>query len=118
MLVFVYGTLKRQHCRGSIMRDQTFIGEATTKPLYRLYDVGAFPAMVEDESGFGIGIQGELYDISNECKAVLDRIEGAPFLYKLKRIYLDTHPDKEVYSYIYQHDITKLDDCGNCWKGN
>ena len=110
--VFIYGTLKRGQCRSDVMSGQQFIGEARTTSEYQMYNHGYFPCLVENGKN---SIVGELWEISDECKDRLDQIEGAPYLYDLLPIKLETHPGLECYSYLYQQNTVGLADCGVCW---
>lgn len=47
-----------------------------TQPAYRLYDMGGFPGMVPDEQGTGLSIEGEVWEVSDECLKKLDVLEA------------------------------------------
>ena len=115
MLCFVYGTLKSgyQNC-ARIMTNQKLIGEAHTEPAYRLFNCGAFPAMVLD-TRLGISIKGELWEVDAECVKRMDRLEGHPHFYKRLPVRLDSHPGLEVVAYIFQHKTTGLPPLGDSW---
>lgn len=110
--LFVYGTLKRGQCRASILDGQTFLADARTTPEYRMYNCGSYPALVE---GGQNSIKGELWQIDARAKTMLDRVEGAPTLYDLQPVKLESHPDLECHSYIYKQSTRFLKDCGDCW---
>jgi len=73
-LVFIYGTLKQGQCRANSMQEARYLGIALASTRFAIYNVGEYPALVEDISPERVC--GELY----ECDAVdldqLDRIEG------------------------------------------
>jgi hypothetical protein len=62
--LFVYGTLKTGYGANRMLDEQTFVGEATTKPDYRLYDLGPYPVLKE-APGEGKVIHGEVYEVSD-----------------------------------------------------
>src|SRR4051812_12606836 len=74
MVLFVYGTLKRGDCRHHLLAAQRFLGQAKTRPVYRMFNVGEFPALIH--SAGGLAIEGELWEVDDACIAVLDREEG------------------------------------------
>src|SRR5690606_18657156 len=115
MKIFVYGTLKKGHCRQHVLKNQKFIQYAETSPNYRLYNCGSYPGLVESDTG--VSIKGELWEVDEECKELLDAIEGVPYLYKLQSILLNGVND-EVFSYFFQLNTSNLEDCGDCWNGD
>lgn len=81
--VFVYGTLKKgNRIRGLDKLDKTakLIGEAVTvDPEFKLFDLGAFPAV---QFGGSKQIKGEVWEVSeNTLETELDAIEGYPDFY-------------------------------------
>lgn len=74
--IFVYGTLKRGFHAHGLMQNApaAFLREATTAPRFQLYDIGAFPGLVEDESLEG-GVKGELFEVPEAALKDLDRYE-------------------------------------------
>ena len=103
--VFVYGTLKRGDCRHHALANQRFLGDATTKPRYRLYDLGDYPALIICDDG--AEISGELYEVDDACLARLDIIEGvAEQLYQRSTVDLQTPwHEKPTLTYLYQHPV-------------
>lgn len=98
--LFVYGTIKRDGCRNSAIKDQTFIREVTTKPEYALLDLGSFPGLVRVETD-GKAIKGELWEIDDSRKNLLDQIEGAPNMYRLEAVNIEGE-EQPVQSYFYR----------------
>ena len=60
-VIFVYGSLKRGQTLHYLLRDLPFVGEAWTIAEYRLFHLGAYPGLVQSDSG--ISVQGELFPI-------------------------------------------------------
>lgn len=115
--VFVYGTLKRGDCRHAALADQQFLGVARTQPGYRLYDLGSYPGLVEDESATHC-IDGEVYAVTPSCLHRLDTIEGVDEgLYERRTIQLMAgFDDAPVSSYFYLGSVHQAIDIGCCWK--
>jgi gamma-glutamylcyclotransferase (GGCT)/AIG2-like uncharacterized protein YtfP len=100
--------------RHRVLAEQRFLGEGRTHPQYALYDLGAYPGLVSSESGRMI--HGELYEIDDSLIARLDRIEGAPDLFRLDPILIEDHPG-DVFAYFYQGSIDGCSRCAeDCWK--
>lgn len=86
MKVFVYGTLMDGEPNNIFLRkDAIFLGTGETKPLYTLYDLNAFPAMV---FGGNTSVKGEVYEISQSALRDLDRLES----------YDSKHPERGLYN--------------------
>jgi gamma-glutamylaminecyclotransferase len=104
-LVFVYGTLKRGDCRHRFMAGSKFLGLATTASGFRLFNLGEYPAMVEDPSGGQI--EGEVFEVSDATLRLLDEVEGvADTLYVRKPIPLvDRFSDHSVEAYLYEGSV-------------
>jgi gamma-glutamylcyclotransferase (GGCT)/AIG2-like uncharacterized protein YtfP len=101
--------------RHRVLAEQRFLGEARTHPQYALYDLGAYPGLVHAESE-GRAIPGELYEIDDGLIARLDRIEGAPNLFRLQPIRIEGHPGS-VFAYFYQGGIDGMSRCAeDRWK--
>ena len=115
--IFVYGTLKRGLSNSGYMRGQTFVAEARTEPVYRLYEFGGYPGMVPAETD-GISILGEIYDIDPECRARLDELEDvAHGTYELVTArLLPPFADQGITTYLYRLDITGKPDAGDEWR--
>jgi gamma-glutamylcyclotransferase (GGCT)/AIG2-like uncharacterized protein YtfP len=104
-LVFVYGTLRRGEAGAMSIRfpGSKFIGEAEVSGS--LYDPGAYPGLLLNESGSTV--VGEVYEIDNEIPDALDDFEASSrYLRKQVEISLGTHrrmcwvyePDPKFYS--------------------
>jgi gamma-glutamylcyclotransferase (GGCT)/AIG2-like uncharacterized protein YtfP len=88
--VFVYGSLRRDQRLNPVLADHSsdsrYIGQAKTHPLYKMYDLGAFPCITRDGN---TSIVGDLYKVSNRKLRDLDMIEGVPNLYTRETIEID-----------------------------
>jgi len=115
--VFVYGTLKRGLENDHYMKGQTFIGQATSKPLYRMYDFGGYPGIVHADNGYAI--QGEVWEVDEACKKQLDILEDIAIgLYTCEPIELDTPFEAQhVKAYYYAFPILNQMDVGGLWDG-
>jgi gamma-glutamylcyclotransferase (GGCT)/AIG2-like uncharacterized protein YtfP len=79
-LVFVYGTLKRGQPNHHQLAGSRFSGQAELAGL-ELYDLGPFPMVIACPHPAAV-VHGELYGVSPELLARLDRFEGVPRLYE------------------------------------
>ena len=115
MILFVYGTLMRGGVRHHVLEKQRFLGEARTRPLYALFDLGAYPGLVH-RTDDGRAVHGELYEIAADLIERLDRIEDAPSLYRLELVRIDGYGG-EVFGYFYQGSVEGFAVCeDNRWK--
>lgn len=73
MKVFVYGTLMDGEPNHVFLGKSPKLGAGETKPIYTLYDLDAFPAMV---FGGNTSIKGEVYEVSQEVLEGLDFLES------------------------------------------
>lgn len=115
MNLFVYGTLKRGQPRHRFLAGQKFLGTARTLPLYRLFNLGDYPGLVE--RGDGRSIEGEIWEVDSDCLAILDAVEGCDKgLYRRANIQLvSPHDQITVFSYFYEKAIDGKADCGTRW---
>lgn len=114
--LFVYGTLKSGLSNHGWMRGQTFLGRAVTAPRYRMHDLGGYPGMVE--TGVGVPIEGEVWEVDAACLRRLDVLEGvAEGEYALTPIELDGEwQGRGVMGYLYLKPVTGRRDAGTCWE--
>lgn len=108
-LLFVYGTLMRGGVRHHVLAKQRFLGEARTRSLYALFDLGAYPGLVH-RTDEGRAVHGELYEVAADLIERLDRIEGAPSLFRREPVLIEDNPG-EVFAYIYQQDTVGFGLC-------
>jgi len=97
MLVFIYGTLKKDMNNHHILEqvDAEFISPVKTilkYPMFKLND--PFPYL-QNNPGFGMIVRGELWEIEDKHKDKLDQFEGVPSLYINGKI--DVECDNKVY---------------------
>ena len=114
-LVFVYGSLKRGYALHAMLQGQVCPGNAVTEPLYRLFDLGSYPGLVEWPEG--IAIRGEVYQVSLDCLSRLDKAEGvAERLYVRRHISLQAEfRGKHVQAWFWLGAVSGLKDCGEQW---
>ena len=114
-LMFIYGTLKRGCRLHSHIQDQQFIDVANTLAKYKMYKHKRawYPCLVFDEKG--LSIEGELWEVDEECLLRLDRVENG---FCRMRIALHSPHDKEmVESYLYRYELdNNFIDVGTCWQ--
>ena len=84
--VFVYGTLKKGYSTHQLLKLAELQSGGTTPGI--MLNLGAFPAIIEGRAR----VFGELYKVTPEILASLDRLEGHPHFYerKLKEIFIDS----------------------------
>jgi gamma-glutamylcyclotransferase (GGCT)/AIG2-like uncharacterized protein YtfP len=61
-----------------LLSGSKFIGAIKTAPEFTMYDLGDYPAVIENGSSI---IYGEVYKISSNSLSELDNLEGYPDLY-------------------------------------
>jgi gamma-glutamylcyclotransferase (GGCT)/AIG2-like uncharacterized protein YtfP len=111
--IFVYGTLKRGYCRADVLQGQRFLGIARTAPIYLLYDLGAYPGLVEHCPG--VEVEGELWEVDEACLRRMDEIEGVPLLYRRGPVELSQPDIDGAQTYLYRGSVEGRRDCGGCW---
>ena len=110
--LFVYGTLRKGQGRSTLLDGQKFLGEVKTEPDYRLYSNGAYPCLVE--AADGVSVQGELWEVHDDCLARLDAVEGVDAgLFGRKKVKLVGHEGVEAYFYL--GNVEGLEDAGSPW---
>ena len=99
-LVFVYGTLRRGGVRAMplIFPDATFIDDA--KVPGSLYDFGAYPGLLLDESNSLV--VGEVYEVDDEILKKLDEIETDSH-YRRKQVELFVGEGRKM-GWVYVYD--------------
>jgi gamma-glutamylaminecyclotransferase len=101
--LFVYGTLMRGGARSHLLAAQHFRGEARTLPRYALFDLGAYPGMVRCDANRA-AVSGELYEVAAGLIPALDREEGAPTLFRLDLVAVESGVEP-VFAYLYQRSV-------------
>lgn len=104
-LVFVYGTLRRGNAGAMSVRfpDSKFVADARVGGS--LYDLGAYPGLLPDESNSSV--MGEVYEVDDETLKKLDEFEASSN-YRRRRVEISLgarsrtcwtyEPDPEFYS--------------------
>lgn len=101
--LFVYGTLKSDGAAHHILGEAKPLGSAATSMRYSLYHVGGwFPGMVEENSGSGV--QGELYEVSEDCLRRTDRYESIDSGL-FRRTEIELSDGSKVLAYLYAHPL-------------
>lgn len=101
--LFVYGTLKRGFanpwsCR--LWSQAVFLGAATVPG--RLYDLGAFPALVETADGESV-VHGELAELASaRLLEELDDYEGPQYERVQRRARLEDGTEREAWVYVWR----------------
>ena len=98
-VIFVYGTLKAGKVRHVHMKGATFLRAAASEAKYALFQAAHadYPCMVEDPT-HGVAVEGELWEVSDECLQHLDVVEGVPAWFQRRLIFLDD--GSEVHAYL------------------
>ena len=110
LVLFVYGTLKRGGRSHGRLADSPFVGDAWSKPIYRMYNCGTYPALVAATDGESIG--GELYRVNSGVIAILDEFESG-----YRRMPIEViGPIPEVWAYIFLGDVSALSPAGPVWQ--
>tara|TARA_R110002096_G_scaffold403766_3_gene601352 strand:+ start:60636 stop:61019 length:384 start_codon:yes stop_codon:yes gene_type:complete len=115
-LLFVYGSLKRGFSNHFYLANAEWVGNAQTKPGYRMFDYGGYPAAIVDSGGYSI--KGELWRVSDDCLTLIDELEGIDEgLYKRATASLEPpFADQEgVIMYHYLLETRELPDVGGEW---
>ena len=87
MLIFVYGSLKKNRKLHFYLKNAKFLGKAITCDKYPMIisKSGWYPYLIH-KKGIGYKIKGEVYKIDPKTLKILDRVEEAPFYYFRKKI--------------------------------
>lgn len=113
--VFVYGSLKNSYALHYLLEQQRFLGLAVTKPLYRIFDLGNYPGIVEWP--VGLSIEGEVYAVDADCLRRLDDAEGVDEgCYARRPVLLQSPFDGQVIdAWFWLSSVEGLRDCGVSW---
>lgn len=100
--VFVYGSLMSGLLNSKLLSASKLLGEFTTPPKYKMFDLGLFPCVVR---GGDTAIKGEIYEVDGYTLDRLDALEGHPDFYRRQAIQTD---HGTTWVYLYAHDIQCL----------
>lgn len=79
MKLFVYGTLRRGEAAHGLLQGAPLVASVWSEPVYRLVDLGGYPALVD---GGSARVRGEIYEIDASALVGLDAYEDCPALYQ------------------------------------
>lgn len=106
-LVFVYGSLMQGYHNHDVIaldfdshdknKGYDYYGKAKTVDKFKMYDMGAFPAVSFDADGYEVA--GELYAVDDATFELIDMLEGYPSHYNRKQIKLSNGAEAWVYFY-------------------
>ena len=99
--IFVYGSLREGMGLNSVLTSSKRHGTHKSLPKYTMYDLGAFPCIVDKGN---TSIVGDLYEVTEDIVQHLDIIEGVPNLYERGLIELDYDNVFEVQAYFWSYD--------------
>jgi gamma-glutamylcyclotransferase (GGCT)/AIG2-like uncharacterized protein YtfP len=90
--VFVYGTLKRGWGNHRLLTGARYLGDARIRGT--MHHLGGFPAIHLESDDV---VHGELYEVTSETLARLDRLEGIPTFYQRTRVRMSSGSTAWVY---------------------
>ncbi len=93
-VLFVYGTSMRGEPKHAPLETATFAGEGTTSAAFDLVDLGADAAMAP---GGRTAVTGEVYVVTVDTLAELDREAGHPIVFKRTPVVLTDGRTVETY---------------------
>jgi gamma-glutamylaminecyclotransferase len=103
--VFVYGSLKRGFHNHSVMvasGGQLIAKDSIPAGMFKMLDLGAFPALVEADGG---PITGEVYRVATLER--LDMLEGYPRFYNRRIVTTDS--GQRAWIYFLENDRSNRD---------
>ena len=106
--VFVYGTLKEGESNHEFLSTAKFLGKAETVAKYAMVNGIGFPFLLGYNKD-GKYVKGEVYEVDEDTKEMLDILEGVPTLYVERKIFAEVkdanNPENkktiEVIAYVY-----------------
>ena len=72
VIIFVYGSLRKDGGLHGYLKDSQFLGKVKTKPLYTMYGISSIPHVVE---GGDTSLVGELYLVGEKDFYRIDAVE-------------------------------------------
>lgn len=79
-LVFVYGTLRKDHDNHHLLKDAHSYGTGATEASFAMYQISGYPYITSSEARYPI--VGEMYAVDDYTLKELDCMEGHPRYYK------------------------------------
>lgn len=104
--IFVYGTLKQGYHNNQLLRGSRFVGRATSLSPYAMLDGRGFPYLAEAADGHPV--RGELFEVSDEVLANVDRLEGYPHHYTREVRQFATLDGRVHSAWVYLISLEKL----------
>jgi len=106
ILLFVYGTLKKDFPNSSLLRRATYVGDYITDDMYAFYDTGGFPVACPYNNEWGTAIKGELYQVSKTILNRVDVLEGHPDFFSRNIVGVNNGKEGRVaYMYLFPHPV-------------
>ncbi len=101
--IFVYGTLMRGERANELLKVAVYAGEGILKN-YGCYDLGTYPAVVEEA---GKSTVGEIWYVDDETLEKVEHYEGDGTLYTCKEVKIEVEEGEiDCYAYVYNSGIT------------
>lgn len=72
-LIAVYGSLRKGLSNHGIIQEALYIGEFTSEPVFKMYDLGAYPAITH---GGNSSIEFEVYAVNEQELEKVNSLEG------------------------------------------
>ena len=94
LLLFAYGSLMKGERHHVELAEATCLGTVRTRELYRLVDLGLYPAMIDSPD---MQIEGELYSIPRKLLIRLDGVKELGRLFHRRTIGLESGAEAETY---------------------
>lgn len=104
--VFVYGTLKKDHCNNVVLEDAEFLGRCYIEGPYRFVNLGWYPAILDSPDKSEQKVFGEVYRVNEDTLLTLDCIEGHPHYYKRRKV---ATPWKNAWTYFLPVEYNERD---------
>jgi gamma-glutamylcyclotransferase (GGCT)/AIG2-like uncharacterized protein YtfP len=96
--LFAHGDLRREGRNKAIMADADFVGSAETDEAYALFLVDRKAVITKRPSA---RIKGDVYSVTDEKLATLDRFEGHPRITNRESVSVKLEDGKTVQAWVY-----------------
>ena len=105
--IFVYGTLMKGFRNHIVILGSKCISRDAVLEGYAMYDVGPYPAIVEEKGG---KVKGELYEVRDSKIKTLNKMEGEGLLYKRTFVKVKVGgAEVDGETYVYLLDVSGLE---------
>lgn len=103
MKIFVYGTLMRGNSNYDYyLSESEFLIEGYIEN-YQLYDLGYYPGI---KNSIGNKVKGEVFEIDENKKREIDRLEGEGYLYTATKVSVITEFSIiDATAYVYNREV-------------